>query len=146
MKLADINIYLIGRSMFCMYIGKVLEFLTSLFMENSDLHSYSTRIANIYIRSAKLELNKTGIKYRCATIWNLIAMIKDERNGCGPINPAGFITAVAIRCYVFKVNTISTSCCTLHYVYMWNMILVFSQLDLITVSMRVKSSTGDISI
>ena len=47
MKLDHINTYLIGRFMFCMSTGKVLEYLTPLFKKNSDYHSYSTRIANL---------------------------------------------------------------------------------------------------
>ena len=74
MKLAHNNTYLIGRFMFCMSIGKVPESLTSIFKKNSDYHSYSARIANLsYIPSVKLDLSKTGINYRGATIWNLIA-------------------------------------------------------------------------
>ena len=75
MKLSHINTYLIGRFMFCMSIGKVPESLTSLFKKNSDFHSYSPRIVNLYrVPPVKLDLSKTGIKYRGATIWNLIAL------------------------------------------------------------------------
>ena len=75
MKLAHINTYFIGRFMFCMSAGKVPESLTSLFKKNSDYHSYSTRVANLYpLHSVKLDLNKTGIKYRGAIIWNLIVL------------------------------------------------------------------------
>ena len=63
--------------MFCISIGKVPESLTSLFKKNSDYHSYSDRIVNLYhIPSVKLDLSKTGIKYRGATIWNLIVLEK----------------------------------------------------------------------
>ena len=48
MKLSHINTYLIGRFMFGMSIGKVSEYLTSLFKKNSDFHSYITRVANLY--------------------------------------------------------------------------------------------------
>ena len=75
MKLSHINTYLIGRFMFCMSIGKVPECLTSLFKKNSDFHSYSTRIANLYhVPPVMIDLRKTRIKYRGATIWNLIAL------------------------------------------------------------------------
>ena len=74
MKLAHINTYLIGRFMFRISIGKVPESLTSLFKKNSD-YTYSTRIANLYhAPSVKLDLSKTGIKYRGASIWNRIAL------------------------------------------------------------------------
>ena len=74
MKLVHINTYLIGRFMSCLFIAKFPESLT-LFKKHSDFHSYSTRIANIYhIPSVKLDLNKTGIQCRGATIWNLIAL------------------------------------------------------------------------
>ena len=75
MKLAHINTYLIGRFMFRIFIGKVPESLTSLFKKNSDYHSYSTRIADLYhVPCVKLDLSKTGIKYRGTSIWNLIAL------------------------------------------------------------------------
>ena len=62
MKLAHINTYLIGRFMFRISIDKVPESLTSLFKKNSDYHSYSTRIANLYhAPSVKLDLSETGI-------------------------------------------------------------------------------------
>ena len=74
MKLSHINTH-IGRFMLCMSIGKDPESLTSLFKKNSDFHAYSTRIANLYhVLHVKLDLSKTGIKYRGATIWNLIAL------------------------------------------------------------------------
>ena len=74
MKLAHIDTYLIGRFMFRMSIGKVPESLTSL-LKNSYYHPYSTRIDNLYhAPSVKLDLSKTGIKYRGASIWNLIAL------------------------------------------------------------------------
>ena len=75
MKLAHINTYLIGRFMFRISIGKVPESLTSLLKKNSDYHSYSTRIADLYhVPCVKLDLSKTGIKYRGTSIWNLIAL------------------------------------------------------------------------
>ena len=74
MKLDHINTYLIGRFMFSMYVGKVPEYLTTLFKKNSEFHSYNTRIADLYhIPCVKVDLSKTGIKYRGATVWNLIA-------------------------------------------------------------------------
>ena len=74
MKLDHINTYLIGRFMFSMYVGKVPEYLTALFKKNSEFHSYNTRSADLYhIRYIKLDLSKAGIKYRGATVWNLIA-------------------------------------------------------------------------
>ena len=74
MKLAHINTYVIGRFMFRISIGKVPESLTSL-LKTSDYHSYSTRIANLYhVPCVKLDLSKTGIKYRGTSIWNLIAL------------------------------------------------------------------------
>ena len=74
MKLAHINTYLIGRFMFRISIGKVPESLTSL-LKTSDYHSYSARIANLYhAPCVKLDLSKTGIKYRGTSIWNLIAL------------------------------------------------------------------------
>ena len=75
MKLSHINTYLIGRFIFCMSIGKISESLTSLFQKNNDFQSYSTRIANLYhVPPVKLDLSKTGITYRGATIWNVIAL------------------------------------------------------------------------
>ena len=60
--------------MFFMYVGKVPEYLTTLFKKNSEFHSYNTRIADLYhIPCVQLDLSKTGIKYRGATVWNLIA-------------------------------------------------------------------------
>ena len=44
--------------MFSMYVGKVPEYLTTLFKKNSEFHSYNTKI---------------GMKYSGATVWNLIA-------------------------------------------------------------------------
>ena len=77
MKLA-INTYLIGCFISCMSIGKFPESLTSL-KKNNDYHSYSARIDSLlHISSVKLDLIKTWIKYRGATIWNLIAL--DEIN------------------------------------------------------------------
>ena len=48
---ARINNYLIGRFMFCMFIGKVSESRISPFKKNSDFHTYRTSIAsrNSYI-------------------------------------------------------------------------------------------------
>ena len=38
MKLDHINTYSIGRFMFSMYVGKVPEYLTTLFKKNSEFH------------------------------------------------------------------------------------------------------------
>ena len=58
MKLDHINTYLIGRFMFSMYVGKVPEYLTTLFKKNSEYHSYSTRIVGLYhISFVKLDLS-----------------------------------------------------------------------------------------
>ena len=159
-----------------MSIGNVPESLTSLFKKNSDFHSYSTRLANLYhVPPVKLDLSKTGITYRGATIWNLIAL--EEINL--EVSEAVFkkkiwsewLTVVFFKCAVpcrltisrslwhvrqfvimhiiiyicnncgahklrwvyrsfcytnlcFKVNAISISFCILHYVYMWNVVLV----------------------
>ena len=75
MKLAHIKTYLIGRFMFRISIGKVPESLTSLINRNSDYHSNNTRIANLYhVPSVKLDMSKTGMKYRDASIRNLLAL------------------------------------------------------------------------
>ena len=61
--------------MFRISIGKIPESPTSLLKKNSDYHSYSTRIANLYhVPCVKLDLSKTGIKYRGTNKWNLIAL------------------------------------------------------------------------
>ena len=73
MKLENINTYLIGRFMHCVFIQKPPEPLRSLFKKNSEYHSYNTRSAEHYhIPPVRLDLSKTGIKYRGAIIWNLI--------------------------------------------------------------------------
>ena len=42
----------------------------------------------------------------------------------GPLYPTAFFAPFALRIYVFNVNAISISCYTLHYVCLWNVILV----------------------
>ena len=72
MKLENINTYLIGHFMHCVFIQKPPEPLRSLF-KNSEYHSYNTRsVKHYHIPPVKLDLSKTGIKCRGAIIWNLI--------------------------------------------------------------------------
>ena len=60
--------------MICMSICKVPENLTPFFKKGTDLHSYSTRMANLnHIPSVWLDLSHKGIWYRCETTWNLTA-------------------------------------------------------------------------
>ena len=156
MKLAHINTFLIGLFMFCMSIGMVPDSLTSIFKKNSDFHSYITRIANLYhVLPVKLDLSKTGIWYRGATIWNRIALEEINSEVSETVFKKNLIRLWQVRhfvsmhmttymcnncrahqpwwvyrcfCYTnlcFKVNAILFSCCTLHYLYMWNVILVF---------------------
>ena len=74
MKLENINTYLIGRFMFCVSIDKVPQLFGSLFRKNNEFHNYETRSAHhLHLPSVKLDLSKTGIKYRGAIVWNLIA-------------------------------------------------------------------------
>ena len=74
MKLENINTYLIGRFMFCVSIDKVPQSFGSLFRKNNEFHNYETRSAHhLHRPSVKLDLSKTGIKYRGAIVWNLIA-------------------------------------------------------------------------
>ena len=74
MKLENINTYLIGRFMFCVSINKVPQSFGSLFRKNNEFHNYETRSAHhLHLPSVKLDLSKTGIKYRGAIVWNLIA-------------------------------------------------------------------------
>ena len=74
MKLENINTYLIGRFMFCVSIDKVPQSFGSLFRKNNEFHNYETRSAHhLHLPSVKLDLSKTGIKYRGAIVWNLIA-------------------------------------------------------------------------
>ena len=73
MKLENINTYLIGRFMFCVSIDKVPQSFRILFRRNNEYHSYSTRSAHhLHIPTVKLDLSKTGIKYRGAIVWNII--------------------------------------------------------------------------
>ena len=73
MKLENINTYLIGRFMFCASIGKARQFLRILFRRNNEYRPYSTRSAHhLHISTVKLDLSKTGIKYRGAIVWNII--------------------------------------------------------------------------
>ena len=75
MKSTHINTNFIGRFKYCMYIGMAPESLTYLVKKNSNIHAYSTRIANLYhAPPEKLNLSKPWINYRGATIWNLIAL------------------------------------------------------------------------
>ena len=74
MKLENINTYLIGRFMFCVSIDIVPQLFGSLFRKNNEFHNYETRSAHhLHLPSVKLDLSKTGIKYRGAIVWNLIA-------------------------------------------------------------------------
>ena len=74
MKVENINTYLIGRFMFCVSIHKVPQSFRTLFRKNNENHSYSTRSAHhLHIPSVKLDLSKTGIKYRGTIVWNTIA-------------------------------------------------------------------------
>ena len=51
--------YIIGRSPF--------------FVRNCDIHQHETRLAgHFHIPPVKLDLSKTGIKYKGAIIWNNI--------------------------------------------------------------------------
>ena len=44
-----------------------------LFRRNNKYHSYSTRSAHhLHIPTVKLDLSKTGIKYRGEIVWNFI--------------------------------------------------------------------------
>ena len=52
-------------------------------------------------------------------IWSKICVSVLE-----PLNPTGFFAPFVLRIYVFNVNAISISCDTLHYVCLWNVILV----------------------
>ena len=104
MKLDHINTYLIGRFMFSMYVGKVPEYLTTLFKKNSEFHSYNTRIADLYhIPCVKLDLSKTGIKYKGATVWNLIAQEEINLEVCIQEKPnqndkQWFILNIVVSC------------------------------------------------
>ena len=51
-------------------------------------------------------------------------MIKDMCISFWAHKPTGFFAPFALRIYVFNVNAISISCCPLHYVCLWNVILV----------------------
>ena len=73
MKLENIHNYLIGRYMFCLSIDKVPQSFRILFRRSNEYHSYSTRSAHhLHIPTVKLDLSKTGIKYRGAIVWNII--------------------------------------------------------------------------
>ena len=53
--------------------------LSHFFNKNSDIHEYNTRIADhFHIPAVKIDLGKTGIKYRGAVIWNIT--VKDGIN------------------------------------------------------------------
>ena len=74
MKLENINTYLIGRFMFCVSIEKVPQSFGSLFRNNNEFHNNDIRSAHhLHLPSVKLDLSKTGIKYREAIVWNLIS-------------------------------------------------------------------------
>ena len=51
-------------------------------------------------------------------------MIKICVSVLGPIDPTGGFAPFALRIYVFNVNVISISFCTLHYVCLWNVMIV----------------------
>ena len=60
--------------LFIMSIHKVPQSFRTLFRKNNEYHSYSTRSAHhLHIPSVKLDLSKTGIKYRGSIVWNIIA-------------------------------------------------------------------------
>ena len=72
-KFVNINKYLIGRFMFRVYHGQVPEFFAPPFVKNCDIHHHETRLAgHFHIPPVKLDLSKTGIKYKGAIIWNNI--------------------------------------------------------------------------
>ena len=72
-KFVNINKYLIGRFMFRVYHGQVPEFFSHFFVRNCDIHQHETRLAgHFHIPPVKLDLSKTGIKYKGAIIWNNI--------------------------------------------------------------------------
>ena len=72
-KFVNINKYLIGRYMFRVYHGQVPEFFSPFFVRNCDIHQHETRSAgHLHIPPVKLDLSKTGIKYKGAIIWNNI--------------------------------------------------------------------------
>ena len=92
MKLENINMYLIGRFMFCVSIDKVPQNPSGSYKKTNKwkknkkknnnkkiqwislLRYHNTRSAhNLYIPSVKLDLSKTGIKYRGTIVWNIIA-------------------------------------------------------------------------
>ena len=73
MKLESIKTYLIGRIMFCVSIYKVPQPFRMLFRRNNEYRCYSTRSAHhLLIPTVKLDLNKTGIKHRGASVWDII--------------------------------------------------------------------------
>ena len=73
LKLWDINKYLIGRFMFRYCNGQIPRLFDSFISRNHDFHEHNTRISgHFHIISVKSDLNKTGIRYRGAVIWNTI--------------------------------------------------------------------------
>ena len=63
-KFVNINKYLIGRFMF-------LNFFHFFVKKTCDIHQHETRLAgHFHIPLVKLDLSKTGIKYKGAIIWN----------------------------------------------------------------------------
>ena len=61
MKLENINTYLIGRFMFCVYIDKVPQSFGSLFRKNNEFHNYDTRSAHhLHLPSVKLDIKYRG--------------------------------------------------------------------------------------
>ena len=69
-KFVNINKYLIGRFVLHVYHGQLPEFF-HFFVRNCDIHQHETRLAgHFHIPPVKLDLSKTGIKYKGAIIWN----------------------------------------------------------------------------
>ena len=73
MKVENINMYLIGRFMFCVFINKIPQSFRTLFRKKQWISLLQYQICPSFTPSVKLDLNKTGIKYRGAIVWNIIA-------------------------------------------------------------------------
>ena len=72
-KFVKMNKYLFGRFMFRVYHRQVPEFFSPFLVRNRDIHQHETRLAgHFHIPPVKLDLSKTGIKYKGAIIWNII--------------------------------------------------------------------------
>ena len=73
MKVENMNMYLIGRFMFTVSIDKIPQSFKILFRKINEHHPYSTwSVHHLHIPSVKLELSKTGIKYRGIIVRNII--------------------------------------------------------------------------